>query len=387
MKRVTDCSSVPLISENQSMVGRALVLDIGSGVCKAGFAGQDVPKAIFPSIVGRPRLESVIVGTGRKDCYLGDEAQHARGMLSLKYPIVHGVIVDWEDMVKLWKHTFYELSVNPEEHPLLLTEPPLNPKKNREDIAEVMFESFNIPFLYIAVQAVLSLYASGRTTGVVCDIGDGVCHTVPIYEGYSLPHAVSRLDLAGRDLTEYCMRLLTERGHAFTTSAEREIVRDLKEKLSYVALDYEDEMEKPLTQVEKEFELTDGQVILVGNERFRAPEALFNPSVLGRESVGIHEAIYNSIMRCDIDLRRDLYSNIVLSGGTTMMPGMENRLLKEIQRLVPKCMVKIIAPPERKFSVWIGGSILASLSSFRSMWLTKHEYEEKGSAIVHQRCF
>eukprot|EP01126_Amoeba_proteus_P057655 TRINITY_DN734_c0_g1_i5.p1 TRINITY_DN734_c0_g1~~TRINITY_DN734_c0_g1_i5.p1 ORF type:complete len:303 (-),score=61.92 TRINITY_DN734_c0_g1_i5:173-1081(-) len=283
--------------------------------------------------------------------------------------------------------TFYELSVNPEEHPLLLTEPPLNPKKNREDIAEVMFESFNIPFLYIAVQAVLSLYASGRTTGVVCDIGDGVCHTVPIYEGYSLPHAVSRLDLAGRDLTEYCMRLLTERGHAFTTSAEREIVRDLKEKLSYVALDYEDEMEKPLTQVEKEFELTDGQVILVGNERFRAPEALFNPSVLGRESVGIHEAIYNSIMRCDIDLRRDLYSNIVLSGGTTMIPGMENRLLKEIQRLVPKCMVKIIAPPERKFSVWIGGSILASLSSFRSMWLTKHEYEEKGSAIVHQRCF
>ena len=370
-----------------------VVIDNGSGLVKAGFSGEEAPRSVFPSIVGRPKVPGIMVGTEKKDVLIGQEAQEKRGILVMKHPIEQGVINNWDDMEKVWHHTFYnELRISPEEHNVLLTEAPLNPKNNRERITQIMFEVFNTPGMYIAIQAVMSLYSAGKTTGVVLDSGDGVSHFVPIYEGYAFPHAIIRVNLAGRDLTEYLLKILSERGLHLTSSAEREIVRDIKEKLCYVSLDYETEYKESTksTAIEAQYEMPDGEVITIGNERFRCPEALFKPSLVGKEMLGIHDQAYSAIMKSDLDIRKDLYSNIILSGGSTMFPGLPERLSKEIQKLAPSATsskVKVIAMPERKYSVWIGGSILSSLSNFQVMWITKSEYDESGPQIVHRKCF
>jgi actin beta/gamma 1 len=367
----------------------ALVIDCGSSMCKAGFCGEETPRVIFPTAYGRPKHPSVTGGIGQKQSYIGHEVQKRRSILNLKYPIERGIVTDWEDMEKIWHHAFYsELRVAPEKHPVMLTEAPLNPIANREKTAQIMFETFRSPALYISVQAVLSLFASACVNGIVLDSGDGVTHTVPIYEGSAIQHAIFRLDLAGHDVTEYLVTILGEQGCILTTPSEREIVRDIKEKLCYVAPDFEQEMAKTDPSLEKSYELPDGQVITVGNQRFRCPEAMFKPSLVGVNECGIHETIYNSIMKCDIDVREDLCANTVLSGGSTMFPGIADRLGREIASLAPATMeVKIIAPPESNYRAWIGGSILASLSSFQRKWISKKEYDEYGQSIVQRKCF
>ncbi|KAJ5077053.1 actin [Anaeramoeba ignava] len=371
---------------------QVIVIDTGFTNIKAGFAGDDEPKVVFPTIIGKPKKRNEMNILSSNEYYVGNEAKAKKEELYLYNMIHSGIIANWDNMEKIWDHTFYnELRVAPEEHPVLLTEAPLNPKANREKMTQIMFETFNTPAMYVANRSVLSLYASGRTTGIVIDIGGCfTSHIVPIYEGYALPNSTMRIDIFGRDFTDYLMKILTERGYSFSTTAEREIVRDIKEKLCYVAFDFDEEMiaAAKSSSIEKNYELPDGQVITIGNERFRCPEVLFQPSFIGMKQPGIHETTYNSIMKCDVDIRKDLYGNVVLSGGSSMFPGIADRLQKEITQLAPPAMeIKIIASPERKYSVWIGGSILASLSTFQNMWISKEEYEESGPSIVHRKCF
>ncbi|XP_078588989.1 uncharacterized protein LOC144869507 isoform X2 [Branchiostoma floridae x Branchiostoma japonicum] len=372
--------------------GPPVVLDNGTGLCKAGFSTDDMPRAVFPAMVGRPHYKDVMSGR-YQDSYVGDAAQNMRGVLVLKYPVEHGIVTDWDDMEKIWEHALVnQLRVEPENHPLFLTEAAMNPHRNRERMMQIVFENFHVPFFYVAVQAVLSLYATGRTTGVVFDSGDGVSHTVPIYEGYSLPHAVHRLNLAGRDLTSYLMRILKERGHSFVTSAEHEIVRDMKERLCYVAGDFRTETEKAETSpdCEQVYVLPDGHSVVLSSERFRCGEVLFDPSLLGKEHGGIQYAVHDSVMRCDMDLRRELFSNVVLSGGNTLLQGLPERLEKELSSIVPSSLarsVRVVQPQDRKYLVWKGGAVLASMDQFRQAWISQQDYDEIGPAVVHRKCF
>jgi centractin len=374
------------------LANQPVVIDNGTGLLKAGFAGEEVPKLVFPSFVGRPKHHKLMDSSLQAPYYVGAKADEFRGLMKLRYPMEHGVVRDWADMEAIWSHAFQELRVPSEQHPVLLTEPPLNPRKNREKSAEVLFESMNVPALFVSLQAVLSLYASGRTTGVVLDIGDGVSHSVPIYEGFVLPNAIQRADIAGREVTMHLQLLLRKSGYRFYTSAEREVVRNIKESLCQVSIDlrkeeeaFEADRSKPSAAI---YKLPDGSVIEVGSERFRAPEILFRPELIGEEFVGVHELLNNSIMRSDLDLRKTLYSSVVLSGGSTLFPGFGDRLLGELKRLAPRdTKLRITAPPERKYSTWMGGSILASLPTFRRLWVSKAEYDEEGFAVVHRKCF
>ena len=365
-----------------------IIIDNGTGYIKAGLSGEEGPRSVFPSCVGYPKYASGMVGGDKKEFFIGTDAEAKRIIFNLNFPIEHGVINNWDDMEKIWGYVFTcELRVAPEEHNVILTESSMNPKENREKMAQIMFETFNIPGLYIANQGVLSLYSAGKFTGLVADSGDAVTQIVPVFDGFSLSHAITKLNLGGKDLTKYMMKLLDEYDQRFRTTAEKEIIKAIKEKCCYVALDFEDE----LKSVENyDYELPDDNHVWVRNERIRCPEALFRPLMAEKEEYGISEACYYSIQRCDFDLRKDLYKCIVLSGGNTMFNGLPERFTKEIKCLAPESMkeeIKVIASPERKFAVWNGGSILSSLSTFESSWITKNEYEESGATIIHRKCF
>lgn len=248
-----------------------IVIDNGSGTIRAGFAGEEIPSCYFPSFVGRPKHPRVMAGGLEGDVFIGQKAQDLRGLLKIRYPLEHGTVTDWDDMEKIWHHVYEsELKTLPEEHPVLLTEPPLNPRKNRDIAAQIMFETFNIPAFYTSIQAVLSLYASGRTTGVVLDSGDGVSHAVPVYEGFAVPNSIRRIDVAGRDVTEQMQLLLRKNGYVLHTSAEKEVVRMIKEKVCYVSLDPKKEEKDWINSYHKsesktvEYVLPDGHKMKVG---------------------------------------------------------------------------------------------------------------------------
>ncbi|KAK7006184.1 actin family [Favolaschia claudopus] len=334
----------------------ALVFDNGSAYSRAGW--EELPTCVFPSIVGRPRNPEVISAFAGKTCFVGEEAYAKRGIMGLKHPI-EGAHIFWLNMEAIWNHTFYDE-----------LEPPLNSQTNLQEMTSIMFEKFNVPAFYVQMGAVLGLHASGRTTGLIMDSGEVTTWFVPIHEGLPSLDGIRHLDIAGRQMTDKLVHDFLERGYPLITTGDREIVRDIKETMCYVSLNSEQELHG--TELEQNYELPDGEIITVGKERFSVTEEMFSAA----------NGIPSSMLT-----QPSLYQNIVLSSGNTMFPGLSARMQKELSKLAPLGVeIQIDAPARRKHSAWIGGSILASLSTFRNTWCSKQDYAEYGPDIVNRKC-
>lgn len=352
-----------------------IVIDSGSGIIKAGRCGQELPEVVFPSCVGRPKHRRVMASALEAEALMGSDVQKHRGVCSLKYPCQRGVIQDWDDMQRVWGQVFRDLRVQPDEQPILFTESPLVSSAQRKRTAEIMFETFRVPAVCFSMQAVLSLYAAGRTTGLVLDCGEGCTTAVPVYEGFAVTSAITRSDIGGSDVTDQLQLLLRRNGVALTTSAEREIVREMKEKVCEVDPRPRMDAAHLATAPNVTYRLPDGNVLTLGSERSRAAEVLFCPSIIGSEDSGVPDVIMRSVSKCDLEIRSTLLQSIVLSGGSTLLRGFGDRLLSELKKTAPHgTKLRITASPERQYTTWIGGSILASLSTFSTMWVTAQDY-------------
>lgn len=369
----------------------SLIVDIGSGVVKAGFSGEDGPRSVFSSVVGTPVMPGLLVGMEQKERYVGEEAISKLEIMNFSSPIKKGEIVDWDKYETLMHYIFYsELKVVPEEMSILITESPLNPKENRAKLAETLFETFNVERIYIANSAMLGLYSYGKTSGIVLDSGFGITTSVPVYEGYPLPHASLKMTFGGENLSESLLSLIHHHIHkSYKGVKGRLLADDIKEKLGYVALNSEEEEKHYLDHLgnETEYTLPDGSKLKLGAELFKHTESLFRPQI--EDQVSIPQFILSSLAKCDNDIESELKENICLTGGTTLLRGFADRLKNELLQNLNSDSFNLIYSQERQFSNWIGGSIVSSLNNFSYMWVSKQEYDETGSSLeaVDSKCF
>ncbi|KAH9515318.1 Major actin [Bulinus truncatus] len=349
-----------------------IVVDNGSDSCKVGIAREDLPASVVPTVLAR------------KASLVGQKALDRVADLELQCPINRGLITNWDDIESVWSFLFKDvLKADTSKHPVMMSEPLNNPASNREKTAQIMFEKFQVPAFYIANQAVLSLYHAGRVTGTVVDVGGGVTSVVPIFEGFSIGEAAVKMDLAGSDVTEYLIKLLADKGTNLTSPANKLTANQIKEKLCFVAQQQQATSAPPST-----FELPDKRTITLETERHACAEVLFNPGLLGRGDLrGLHTAIQGAISACDMNTRKPLYTNVLLSGGTSLLEGLNTRLQGELSALAPQNLqAKVQARRDRHLAAWIGGSVYATLPTFRQMQITKREYEETGPSIIQRKC-
>ncbi|KAG9144413.1 hypothetical protein Leryth_017539 [Lithospermum erythrorhizon] len=415
----------------------AIVIELGSHTCKAGYAGEDAPKAVFPSVVGSIDLMDIDDANnsensgsapepkakGKNKLYVGNQAMgFRRDHMEVLSPLKDGIVADWEIAENIWDHTFKEcLLIDPKEHPMLLAEPCSNTQQQREKAAEIMFEKYQVPALFLAKNAVLTSFASGRATSLVVDSGGGSTAIVPVHDGFVLQKAVASSPIGGEFLTDCLIKSLEQKGitikprysfkrkevrpgefqvvdldfpnttESYKLYSQRLIASDIKECVCRAPDTPYDEVSYsniPMTS----YELPDGQTIEIGADRFKIPDILFNPSLvqtipsmdsyaeIASSVRGLPQMVLESINKCDVDIRRELFSSILLAGGTASMQQLKERLEKDLLEESPQAArVKVLASgnaTERRFSVWIGGSILASLGSFQQMWFSKSEGSE-----------
>ncbi|XP_004717397.1 actin-like protein 9 [Echinops telfairi] len=375
--------SPDMVGERPPSKTGAVVIDMGTGTCKVGFAGQARPTYTVATIVGCLPKKTTKGGQLSLETFIG-EAARRRLELTLLQPMRNGILVDWDAAELIWRHVLeHDLCVDPLDHPLLFSDPPFSPATNREKLVEVAFEALHSPAMYVASQSVLSVYAHGRISGLVVDSGHGVTYTVPVFQGYNLPHATERLDLAGIHLTAFLAEMLRSSGLVLGQQ-DLETVEHIKHRHCYVAP--EGLREQPHPQV---LTLPDGRTVTLGKELFQCPELLFNPPAMpGLSPVGVPTMAKQSLSKVDPEVRADVAQNVLLCGGSSLFPGFEERFRAELLRsLSPEAHGVVAAQPTRNFSVWIGGSILASLRAFQSCWVLREQYEEQGPHIVYRKCY
>jgi len=422
-----------------------VVIDVGTSTTKAGFAGEESPKSVFPSVAGIlfSNGKESTVGEGpravgetedgtpltnrssKKIFYLGSQSLSIRrdGM-EIHTPMENGLVSNWEVMEQIWSHTFSsQLRIDPKENPVLVAEPSFNTRSNREKMTELMFERYEVPAMFVAKNAVLAAFASGRATGVVVDAGAGGTSAVVVYDGYVLTEGISRTAVGGNYLNDELHHRLTARGvqilprymfpkreiiggalkvtrvdypdthPSYAAFRTTEIVQDIKESACKVfEQPFDAKFASALPTVS--YELPDGHSIDIGAERFQVPEILFTPPQLLSGPIdgqfgGIAKLVVDSVSQCDIDTRRELFGSVLVTGAGSLFEGFSERLGHEVAHQAPSYKLKISTPPltaERRFGVWMGGSILGSLSSFHQLWMSKPEYEEMGGSLVDRKC-
>jgi centractin len=383
-----------------------IIIDIGSGIIKAGISGQELPKIMFPNYIGEPKYSKVL-RSFRKDNqeiqeqYIGKDCLKFLGILKLRYPVKNGIFENDQDILTIFKYIYQNLEIDNEEiseHPILITEPLLNPYSNREKIASALFENLSAPAIFFASQPILSLFSTSSTSGVILESGEGVTQSCIVYEGYSIPNTYIRNNYGGKDVTEYFLTLLQRQGYSFSTTSEFEIVKKMKEDICFTSIsgninnpinimsgNMELSSNKNKSESSGIYNLPDGNAIKIGDERSLAPEILFNPSIIGSENLSFQEMIITSINKVDIDLRKNLYNNVLISGGNTLFKGIQEKFHSEIKNLAPKNMkVKLHTPGNRLLSCWSGGNVISILEIFKKMWVSREEWVEKGNkSIIH----
>ena len=361
---------------NQVVEPAAVVMDNGSRQCKAGMAGTK-----RPSVRIHLPLQPETSPTPRND-----DLVQRRNNVHLVNPVVRGVISDWDALEDLWNHVFHnELRVNPANHNLMLADVPLNLRAVRETMAEIAFEVFHCPALHIAHQPTLSLFSSGRVSGMVVEVGEGVTHCTPCYQGYILPHATSRMDLAGGDITKLLQELLQADG---VDLRNNHLVNNIKKGCCYVPMDFACEMEPEDEHRVVDFKLPDGSRLVLGQDLRRCPEILFQPALIGGKTAGLVQHFYDVINACAATLHRMLFHNVVLAGGATKMQGFHERVYRDISmRASPGFKTNIFVHPQPIHAVWLGGSMVASLAEFHTLWATIEEYNEYGAHVIHRKFY
>lgn len=369
---------------------RHAVFDFGTYETFAGIAGDDAPLTVFPSVVGRPKQKPGMVGMGNPEFQVGDAAISLRGVMKLQPVMEDGIITNFDHFERLVHHTFYnELRLDPENHGVVFGVPLFSPLMQEQKMSQILFETFNVPEMGGFTQPALSMYSSGRASGISVDIGHGMTQMASIYEGTFIAEGAYRGSIAGAALNTYAERLMTEQisKRGASIAGIHHQIDDLKRKNCYVAASYDSEMLafSMSNQNYQTYTFTEGRSVEIGAERIRIPEVLFKPSLIGSEELPLSHLIYRSIMKSPMDIRKDLFGNIILGGGSSLIPGLEDRLRDEIAKLAPSSMrVRIVAPPERKYANWIGGSIVGSLSTTQHTLFTKEQYEESGPSAFHR---